>query len=355
MLDKVREMSKKLLFKILDITGLLVGLGAIAIALLDSLQVLNLVPDTWYPTLTVIALSGLIIYVVLERKLLLETLDTKIDLLVQGSQVEIADGRNELYKHMTEPMLDSSVKNPVRYLKIYAPLGFGYVDEHKQKWLESIRKLVIERRITDVEAIYGLPEDKIGLAKAANFLNHFFYEANDNTTREAEILRSHISVRGIMLAGAGKGIPRGFGMLTIEDKILVIAFAQSRGDKIVQGAISIRDKNAIKNMSEWYSSHAYGGDDLQILQEPTCVDDNKDCLKNRLVEILEKNGISKATIESLLGKKLLEYDEISELFANSESNGTLSEDVLASNVPPNNPLAHELESSAVIEGSKPDK
>lgn len=300
--------SKKALWQALDITGLVVGAAAISIGLLDSLEIVDVVPDKWYPVITVLFLSALTIYMVLERRILLSTMEQQISNLSNASRVEIASNRTQAYQQMIESASEGTPANPVRYVKIYAPLGFGRIHGDKLLWLNTLKKLVISRRVTDVVAVYGIPQDGANLAKAANFLMHFFYHT-DSGEADALQLRSHVFVRGIMLGGAGLGIPRGFGIVAIEDRVLMIGYAESRGDRQVQKGLIIRNNYAIQDMSDWFDNHVYVGGGLKTLQDFT--QGEHVTLYHALKRILEAQEVPPNTIERILSAKLLSDEETS--------------------------------------------
>jgi hypothetical protein len=300
---------KSPLWKILDISGLAVGIGAICISLLDSLGVTEIIPDEWYPVVTVVLLSALTLYVILERRLVLDTLADRVDELSRGSAVEIASTRGQTYQCMIEAASEGTRLNPIRCVRIYAPVGFSLVDEDKQHWLEFLRQLVIDRKITDVEAIYGIPEDKVSLVKAANFLMQFFYYGGNNDDEQSTLLRNHMFVCGTMLGGAGLGLPRGFGVVTIGDKLLMIGYAISRGDEYVQKALVIRNKEAIRDINDWFDSHVYMGRGIKVLQGPI-TPERKLRLDKELRRILQDRGIPDSAIGKILNNRVISYEEI---------------------------------------------
>ena len=89
---------RSVLWKILDISGLVIGIAAIGISLLDSLEIIDIIPDGWYPVVTVLLLSALTLYVILERGQTLDTLVNQVSEISKGATVEIASGRSQTYQ-----------------------------------------------------------------------------------------------------------------------------------------------------------------------------------------------------------------------------------------------------------------
>ncbi len=228
-------------------------------------------------------------------------------------EVECLRSREELYAAAACAAAQGTKSRPVRHVKIYAPLGFGAIDTAKENWLKTLRDLVVARRVTDVEALYGLPSQTAGLAKAANFITYFFSHTPTLDEEAAEVLFRHTSVRGVPLGGPGLGIPRGFGVLIVDDRVLLVAYSISRGEQEVQQALAIRSQQAIRDMSDWFDHHAYLGSSIQVLQEHSEDRTKRFRLVDSMRPMLRLAGLDDSKVDIILGPRLITFKEISEL------------------------------------------
>lgn len=224
----------------------------------------------------------------------------------QFSEIDIAEfkaeyvvDRKRIYKTALQSAEEGTKARPIRRVKIYAPLGFLGVDEDKNQWLSGLKELVVQRRVLDIEAIYGLPDDKTSLAQAANFLMRKFYYAAE--PQHSEILHKHTFISGIRLGGKGFGQAIGVGMLIIGDRLALQGYAISRGDKNVQRAIVLRSREVVSDLSEWFSNHPSVENGSIKLHDP---DANLD-LPKELSLYLSNRGLSEKTIQRVLGTENL--------------------------------------------------
>ncbi len=145
-------------------------------------------------------------------------------------------------------------------------------------------------------------------------MQFFYYAKNEDQTA---CIRNHVFVRGITLGGPGLGIPRGFGLIIVEGRLLLIGYTVSRGDEQLQKSLAIRDKAAIKDLSDWFDSHVYVGGGLKVLQEPAA--GNKLILREELRRILHGQKVPEAQIEQILRNREMSYDEIRALEASTSA------------------------------------
>jgi len=296
---------------------ILAGLLGMTVSVLDFIGTdLSSGPWSWVKApedLVLLTIGIIAISLGLERTLRFQKMNDKLDKIQQEIEivthehkVELVSERKRLYEAALDAASEGTPSNPIRRVKIYAPLGFTSVDQDKQKWLEGLKKLVLEHRVTQVDAIYGLPQDKTNLAKAANFLMYFFFHSD--LPQNSKHLQNHIFVRGVELGGSGLGVPRGFGILIIEGKLLLIGYSMARGDQIVNGAILTRNQKAIQDMSDWFDGHVYGGGGLKELQD--YVKGEQIVLSERLLEILSNAQVPKDLIDLALKPKIISYEDI---------------------------------------------
>lgn len=219
---------------------------------------------------------------------------------------ELALNREQIYEAAIEAAKKGTTDNPIRRVKIYAPLGFTDPDDAKARWLSELKQLVIQHRVGEVKVVLGISDDEAMLAKAANFLvNYFFYAQNEV---DAVFLRNHIFVYGIRLGDEGLGVPHGLGVLIIEDKLVILAYSINSGDDIVQRAVVIRDEDVVRDWSDWFDGHAHVPNCMFDLQNHKLRDGEN--LYEKLQKMLLSRGLSSDTVDYILSQRRLSWEEI---------------------------------------------
>ena len=130
---------RKLLLMIVNAFVFIVAFAALVISILNGLQIVSNLPQNWFPILTVVLLADLVLYNVLEKRTVLEGIQSRLDLVGRGSTVEVVPNRGELYQYAIDAASEGTRLNPIRHIKLYAPLGFRQVDNDKRRWLDALK------------------------------------------------------------------------------------------------------------------------------------------------------------------------------------------------------------------------
>jgi hypothetical protein len=269
----------------------LAAYAALGLGVLDFFQILELLPHETISLATLGLLAALLLYSVAEKDKILQNTNAQKQLVQDLGTVQISTTEHDVFSSA----IDYITHNKIDTIRIFAPVALWTDSSIKLKWIEELGQALEPpsdepARVRELKVIYGLPPKK------GMFQDVMVKSLNHLKGKEAALIRY------IDPTVAHHAPIPGWGILIMGNDIVSFAFATHGYKTLIDSAIQVTKKDAVKMAIEWFDQAWEETRDLSLQDARQGKD-----MDTSIKEIEARYDYIESTLQSTNGKTHLSW------------------------------------------------